>query len=549
MSLPASLLCPDCHLTIETVPLQDSIDALLSADILSKSRANHVPNSIEQSRLTSYCEDVKATLPYIDYQIVQLEQMTKKLIRKRIELERTSDLSQSLLSPIRKLPPEILNEIFLAVCSSEAAVTVGPNRPKISSAFIPVSQVCAFWRALVLSRSTLWSSLDINFMSVRPSESFARSLTRYISLSKAAEMRLRMGFGHVRIMTVERNRVLAALCEKSNQWKELHLDFNDCIYSAGIFGRFAAPGSLDYSSLEKLTVSVGERNTLPRFFYDGLRPCPRLRHFRTNIFGGSYKLDLSNVTTLHLGTFVGASLAELLARCPSLKIFHLHGFIQLNTVPDPDSTGGVVRMIRHHRLSEMTLAFDSRFAGGAWRSVLLPTLGSLSLFYDQKSRASIPEVEAMLRFSNAPVEKLSFYDFPEQSIIQFINAVPESLSHIYVSQDTVSSTIFQLLVVTDDLCLAPNLTCFSLELEGSWYSGSEFGSADEFPEVCCQMVGSRLATESRGRDDDAVSRDCAPVPLQKLTLRLPYIPSDIVSSLRRRLEAIDPKLEVVFERL
>ncbi|KAK1226907.1 hypothetical protein PQX77_010123 [Marasmius sp. AFHP31] len=61
----------------------------------------------------------------------------------------------SLLSPIRRMPPEVLVEIFERVCSEE---TIRVSR---SPAIVVLANVCGRWRQIVLSTSRLWSTIRL----------------------------------------------------------------------------------------------------------------------------------------------------------------------------------------------------------------------------------------------------------------------------------------------------------------------------------------------------------------------------------------------------
>ncbi|TFK40354.1 hypothetical protein BDQ12DRAFT_680803 [Crucibulum laeve] len=81
---------------------------------------------------------------------------------KRVKQEQATGMSskkqlQSLLAPIRRLPPELLSEIFLH-CVQPCDQFVKPS-PK--EAPMLLGQICASWRTLALSTPRLWSSLEL----------------------------------------------------------------------------------------------------------------------------------------------------------------------------------------------------------------------------------------------------------------------------------------------------------------------------------------------------------------------------------------------------
>ncbi|KAF9265174.1 hypothetical protein L218DRAFT_802235, partial [Marasmius fiardii PR-910] len=86
-------------------------------------------------------------------EIESLKATVKALEAEQSNLSRYIAESESLLSPIRKLPVEILGEIFAIHCSRGTGNIVG-DRPYCPS--LRLSHVCHFWRQVMFSRSELW---------------------------------------------------------------------------------------------------------------------------------------------------------------------------------------------------------------------------------------------------------------------------------------------------------------------------------------------------------------------------------------------------------
>ncbi|KII88525.1 hypothetical protein PLICRDRAFT_110496, partial [Plicaturopsis crispa FD-325 SS-3] len=80
-------------------------------------------------------------LARIDEQIDDLRQRRERLVE-------SLDDHAALLAPIRRLPPEILSEIFFHVM---------PTMLTVDSRMAPVlGQVCAYWRHVFFSSPKLW---------------------------------------------------------------------------------------------------------------------------------------------------------------------------------------------------------------------------------------------------------------------------------------------------------------------------------------------------------------------------------------------------------
>ncbi|KAJ7699067.1 hypothetical protein B0H17DRAFT_1196643 [Mycena rosella] len=94
---------------------------------------------------------------HLNETIASLQASLDKLIEERsaLDIEIRKHKLKAALSPLRRIPPEILSHIFTFTLSSHS--------PSADSAPWIVSAVCARWRAITLSQSRLWSSVEISF--------------------------------------------------------------------------------------------------------------------------------------------------------------------------------------------------------------------------------------------------------------------------------------------------------------------------------------------------------------------------------------------------
>ncbi|KAJ4491426.1 hypothetical protein C8J55DRAFT_449966 [Lentinula edodes] len=122
-------------------------------------------------------DDYETKLAYLRSQIIYIETQRARVIDHKIEL-------RSLLSPIRKLPNEILGIIFdfacnqNLLCDSEdkySAIRVLPA--------LAISAVSFRWRHLALSSSRLWSTLNLKFSVAAITAEFMLKLKLYLERS------------------------------------------------------------------------------------------------------------------------------------------------------------------------------------------------------------------------------------------------------------------------------------------------------------------------------------------------------------------------------
>ncbi|KAJ7926201.1 hypothetical protein B0H13DRAFT_1470188, partial [Mycena leptocephala] len=87
-----------------------------------------------------------------DSEIQKLQEALQAMLSDRTKLQTYVDGCRSTVSPIRRLPPEILCEIFASFSS--------PTEYK--SELLQISHVCVRWRSLVMDTPRLWSNIAID---------------------------------------------------------------------------------------------------------------------------------------------------------------------------------------------------------------------------------------------------------------------------------------------------------------------------------------------------------------------------------------------------
>ncbi|KAE9405667.1 hypothetical protein BT96DRAFT_811822, partial [Gymnopus androsaceus JB14] len=145
-------LCSNCNDTLFSSQIQDS------PLILEKLRWESGPGSIPNpDKVLPIIQSAQQELEDCDKQIKALES------RKRSLLEYTAQL-QSLFSPIRRVPDEILQHIFDDCCDMNHFTV--DNHKKTSNAIrnapaLAVSSVCSRWRRNGLSMPGIWSRISL----------------------------------------------------------------------------------------------------------------------------------------------------------------------------------------------------------------------------------------------------------------------------------------------------------------------------------------------------------------------------------------------------
>ena len=101
----------------------------------------------------------------VEDDLARLEDQIAQLQQKRDALMKYAKDHRALLTPIRRVPPEILSDIFLACLPPVRLI----QQPQPESSVFDVKSppwvfghVCGQWRAVALSSPRLWSSVSVD---------------------------------------------------------------------------------------------------------------------------------------------------------------------------------------------------------------------------------------------------------------------------------------------------------------------------------------------------------------------------------------------------
>ncbi|KAF7364027.1 F-box domain-containing protein [Mycena sanguinolenta] len=103
------------------------------------------------------------TIAYIDElesQIAMYDRAVASLQLRRAQLLQSIEAHKAILSPIRRLPPEIPGEIFSLVVHETFRTHVLP--PVTKEAPWLLTRVCRYWSAVALATPTLWSIISVD---------------------------------------------------------------------------------------------------------------------------------------------------------------------------------------------------------------------------------------------------------------------------------------------------------------------------------------------------------------------------------------------------
>ncbi|KAJ7609005.1 hypothetical protein FB45DRAFT_707482, partial [Roridomyces roridus] len=114
------------------------------------------PEEAELDSIRSFASTTRARLAVLEEGIVELEDRLKQLQSERAALKALHEEDSAILSPLRRVPPEILAEIFSWTLPGPDDGFALAGRKVKHSPWI-LGHICRRWRAIALSTPSLWS--------------------------------------------------------------------------------------------------------------------------------------------------------------------------------------------------------------------------------------------------------------------------------------------------------------------------------------------------------------------------------------------------------
>jgi hypothetical protein len=114
------------------------------------------PTDSQRALILEALEDMLPDRDRLDQEIAGVRDLLNQLLHERRLLSHRIAFHSALLAPVRRVPPEIMSEIFVRYAHD--AYDTEPPRNHNS---LVLATVCRSWRAVALSTPELWSRLEI----------------------------------------------------------------------------------------------------------------------------------------------------------------------------------------------------------------------------------------------------------------------------------------------------------------------------------------------------------------------------------------------------
>ncbi|KAJ7433923.1 hypothetical protein FB451DRAFT_1312988 [Mycena latifolia] len=128
----------------------------MSSLFTSKLGTNYCPQDEEIVEIRAFLVEPTQRLKRLDDEISEVQKALDKLTEERVRLAAYVDAHRALISPVRRLPLDIIQEVFLACLPWHRNCVMSANEAPVL-----LGRVCSSWRTISLSTPRLWSKLHL----------------------------------------------------------------------------------------------------------------------------------------------------------------------------------------------------------------------------------------------------------------------------------------------------------------------------------------------------------------------------------------------------
>ncbi|KAJ6584667.1 hypothetical protein B0H19DRAFT_1106000 [Mycena capillaripes] len=366
---------------------------------------DRVPSSQQKQMIQQLLAEKTAHLAHLNSKVPKRK--TKKKIPRELRAEldhtrRSIKFHRALISPWRRLPVEIMAEIFLFALE----VTIQPDDADNSwnddrEGTLLLCKICSNWRSIAINTSALWNVLSINLHYVRRPLDW---ISTWLDRSRSMPVYLQIFWGHKALPDVI-NPVLSAFAAHLHHIAGLWIDGLDIENSELIDDAYPQPTFPPVKSPSSFAplLSIVGVDLPPGTAWDWIHAACRASPCLTHLTASQFSLDwpVTNLTKLHLFDAVPMfKVFQILEQAPNLENISL----DVDGPAVTSSTGNVLVMKSVSRI-EVT---SSDHLGQFLEQVALPGLVDFAIH----QIVNWPEAEfiSFLSRSACALRSLHFYD-------------------------------------------------------------------------------------------------------------------------------------------
>ncbi|KAE9395733.1 hypothetical protein BT96DRAFT_977877 [Gymnopus androsaceus JB14] len=412
--------------------LQLSVEKLCCADIVSIIRSGDSPSPSELPALDLLADDTQETIDCFQLELDRLQRLTAilEISKSRLNLYKRGILS--MRAPIRRLPLDVLGEIFERVsCNNQCDNTIGARRAH-SLGTLALSQVCSRWYKIVASMPALWSSFEFHSTHLQKPHPL---IPLFLERSRLHNLSFSMNIWY---QCGEGNNFCDATgffsTQNTNRWRSVvvkgRLDESQIVLQSLLAEGRVFPELSNLSITSSLGIADFERSLDPITI-----ACPKLRSLK--LLGLNIDLKFTQpCNTVECADLQGLTFwhaSRILADFPSVQD------VTLNIIWDEDVLQWQPLTLHCARTIKIIMQAPASRALGFMSSMLdkITSLGlarlTLIFVWGTEAPSFLKSLSSMLRRSQASLTHLTLHRIPFTSheVLQLLCLVPNLISFHY----------------------------------------------------------------------------------------------------------------------
>ncbi|KAJ7062328.1 hypothetical protein C8F01DRAFT_1368941 [Mycena amicta] len=417
---------------------------------------NYCPTDNEVHEINVLLAEPSEQLRQLDSKIDDLRKSMEELVVERNRIGEFVNAHKALISPMRRIPIDVLQEIFVACLATEHNCIMSA-----SEAPILLGRICSSWRAISMSTPRIWASLHF----VEPDVSFSSSVyvtrARDVRLAQRLEtakswlgrsgkcplsISLRInsfgsGYPSANIESWPTYSFLQVMISHSSQWRRIELNMPD-----GLIRAFRNLTGKDVPLLQSLWLDLHIHHSDPDPLFPPLELLTAPQLVGLHITGFLTQPDVmglpyEQLTSLLLGPFPSQFDLEtslsLIPKCRQLRRFNV-------TVYGSENAHGIDGIhIESHTLEVLVVNYYRRRGTTttplrALNYLSLPALLHLSVIGDGISADGMvsPSFERFFSISTRLRSLCVYTAFLEKAMFMLmVRALPPSLQRLAIHCD------------------------------------------------------------------------------------------------------------------
>ncbi|KAJ6472791.1 hypothetical protein DFH09DRAFT_1219374 [Mycena vulgaris] len=411
----------------------------MSSPFTSKLGTNYCPSDEENIEIRSLLVEPTRRLQCLDDEIADLQKAVEKLRDERDKLGAYVDAHMALISPVRRLPLDIIQKIFIACLPAHRNCVMSAVEAPVL-----LGRICSSWRTISLSTPHLWSRLHV----VEPTPPYFAVLTLIdkkvaqrleitkMWLGRSGQCPLSISVKAIASKTGFAAQIIQALLPFKSRWE--HIAFTA---ESSVFGALSHLTEVDVPMLKSIHMTEIDDHTSLR--WDSLQFLRSSNILSAYISGGNFtplELPLRDLSIEIRWYRDGIPLTrdmtlQVFSRCPQLRTCRL----QIDSEVENHSSLAelILELPFLHTLAVECFGKPSTTLLPLFNRLSLPQLRSLTLCGTGRDDPTLygPSSYGPF-FAAAPrIESLEFTTklFSETSLTDFLRGIPHTIREIKIN--------------------------------------------------------------------------------------------------------------------